>query len=301
MARGLIAGFLAGVVLTLLLAGSTAYYVYTQVQHRLSQEGTQQTVETRLESLFGPGVSVGGAQVTLPNLITLSKVNIVNATGTIFSVEKIEAVAEGGVKGLQEGQFVEVALTHPVIALEKKHGRWNLRDLIDPILARSAALASTSMVAPASGTPITPVPKGIPLKTVQVKGLKVTIAVEDQPLQQYEIENLVCSRENREAPWSLVCQGTQVHLNSATEEFPLGDLVRSVRDLLPTRQEETSTPPAIAHPWLAGVVLENTSLELTYPQQRILIEGISFQADSLFEVLKLQTGSLEKKNVHREV
>ncbi len=295
MARGLVAGFLAGVVLTLILAGSTAYYVYTQVQQRLSPEGTQQAVETRLVSLLGQGAKVGGAQVTFPNLITLSNVSIANATGTVFSVEKIEAAAEGGVAGLQQGHFVEVVLTHPVITLERKHGRWNVRDLIDPLLARASAIASASPALPSATTTTTK--HGIPLRMVQLKGLNLTIAVEIQPPQRFEIETLLCSRENKESPWSLHCQGTQIHLNSAAEEFPFGELANSIQDLVPSHKEEPAIPPSEKHPWLAGVILENTSLEITYPQQRIILEGISFQADELFEVLKLQTGSLEKKNV----
>ncbi len=288
MARGLIVGFLVGVVLTLILAGSTAYYVYTQVQRRLSSQGTQQAIETRLVSLLGEGAKVGGAQVTFPNQITLNNVRIANTTGTILSVEKIEAAAEGGGTGLQQGRFIEVILTHPVISLEKRHGRWNLRDLLDPLLAKTASSASPSSA--------TSTKSGIPLRAIQIKQLNLTISVENQSLQQYEVETLLCNRENNESPWNLFCQGTQVHLNSASEVFPFSDLVSSMQDLIPSRKAESMGPSKGVSSWLAGVILENTSLELSYPQQNIIIEGISFQADQLFETLRLQTGFLEKKN-----
>jgi len=131
---------------------------------------------------------------------------------------------------------------------------------------------------------------------VQIKELKLTIAVENQPFQQYEAETLLCSRENNTSPWSLFCQGTRVRLNSASEAFSFGDLATSMMDLIPARKEKPMAPSSGVSSWLAGVTLENTSLELSYPQQNIILEGISFQADQLFEILKLQTGSLEKKN-----
>ncbi len=288
MARGLVVGFLAGVVLTLILAGSTAYYVYTQIQRRLSSEGTQQAVETQLVSLLGEGARVESAQVTFPNLITLNNLSISNATGTILSVEKIEAAAEGGVTGLQQGRFIEVVLTRPVIALEKRHGRWNLRDLIDPLLARTTAGANASSS--------TSTRASLPLRMVQIKEPKLTVAMENQPFQEYEAETLVCSREDHHSAWSLFCQGAHVRLNSTSESFPFGDLVNSMQDLVVSRSGNSTAPPVDAGSWLAGVTMENTSLELNYPQQNIIIEGISFQADRLFETLKLQTGSLEKKN-----
>src|SRR3990172_731668 len=219
MTRGLVTGFIAGVVVTLILAGSTAYYVYVQIQRRLSSDTTQRTVETRLISLLGKDADLGGAKVTLPNLLTLDRVSISNATGTVLSIAKVEATAEGGISGLQAGRFMEMVLTDPVITLEKRHGRWNVRDLLDPLLAK-VSQPSASAPTSASGTPSAAKPL-FPLKMVDLRGLRLSVKIENQSNQELAIESLLLTREDPSKPWNLLCKGTSLQIGFSEERFAL--------------------------------------------------------------------------------
>ena len=48
--------------------------------------------------------------------------------------------------------------------------------------------------------------------------------------------------------------------------------------------------------WLGNVRLEDLTLDLLHPKQVFTLERFSASAKELFQIINLQTGSIEKKN-----
>ena len=294
--RGLIRGFIAGVVVTLLGAGLSGYLLYQRIQSRISPEGVRQKAERALGELTGKKVEVGSAQVTFPNLLTLERVRLSSATETILVMEKLEAFAEGGLEGLQESRFAQLVVTNPVLSLERRDGKWNLVEFLAPLaqLAARAPVAGTS-----SG-------HGLPLTLVRVRGLNVTVALENRsPYSGIELADFILSRDKGEGPWSLRGTGGKIRLNPDEAAWPLPDLAEEIRDLFAGTQapktqvvDPSQAAPETTDQWLADVALEDVSLELVHSHQSLSLGGISFSAADLFRTLRLQTGSLEKKNLN---
>lgn len=296
MSHPLVKGFLIGFAVAVLIAGGLAYLAYSTLEKHLSPEATQKVVEQQLKTLVGTPVAIGQAQVTLPNLLTLNRVRIDSGSQTVLSVEKIEAAAEGGLSGLQQGRFVEVVLTQPTLRLEKRNGEWNITDILKPVLTLSAEASPAQASPPASAGGASQA--HLALRSVVLKDLHVSISEMDgTATNDLQMAELTLVRAKPEDPWSLHCKGSTLRLNPSPGERPLIDVLASIQEGLkgiqPSGASQTKSPSS---PWLAGVELEETSIELSYPDQIWSIEGLSIQADQLFEMIRFQTGSLEKKN-----
>lgn len=293
MSRSLIQGFLLGFTLAVLIAGGVAYLVYSSLERRLSPEATQKIVEHQLQKLTNTPVAIGQAEVTLPNLLTLNRVRIDSASQNVLSIEKVEAAAEGGLSGLQQGRFVELILTQPTLRIENRNGEWNITEVLKPFLSHQAtALPNGASPSNPAGSP-TRLP--LPLRTVILKDLHVSISdMNGAGSNDLHMNELTLVRAKPEDPWSLQCKGNNFRLNPSPGQIPLMDVFASIQASIKAIQTPDSSGSASS--WLAGVELDDTSIELLYPNQIWTIEGLSIQADQLFQLIRFQTGSLEKKN-----
>jgi hypothetical protein len=316
LGRGLVVGFLGGVLLTLIAAGVTGWYIYQSIQKKLSAENTQQMVESRMRSLLGSEVAVGSAVVTLPNLITLERISLTSDDTSLLSIDKVEAAAEGGVTGLTEGRFVEVILTNPVVNLvQTEGGSWNLSKVLDPLLARSIRTVTTPTQvgsgelssATKLNTPATSMPlsKRLPLKNIQLKNLQVSLTIENTHQHKLRIGDLMLTRKDVDSSWSLTGKECAIQLATLSGKTDLVTTFNSLVGLVPSLttaaspggQGEKTPPQASSPPWLAGFRLEQVSLEVIDTQQNLSIEGITLSADELFEVIRIQSDQNEKKNL----
>jgi hypothetical protein len=296
--QGIFRGFLLGVLLAFLVAGGAAWYVYGQIQRQIAPENTRQVVETQLARLVSSPVSVGDARIKFPNLLTLERVKISSASETLADVEKVEASAEGGIDGLRRGRFLEVVLTHPVISLHLRNGKWNLVEFLEPILAKM----SSAQGAPISATPGVVAPAVLPLQVISLKGLELKVQTgEKLPEVTLRAASVELSRKDPGSPWTLLCEGSHLRLDTLTGEWPLQNLFEALQGLAPDRKPADSAKNQGAAksdaPLLAGIRLENASVEIHQPAQILTIEGFSLNTDELFQVIRVQTGSLEKKNL----
>jgi hypothetical protein len=296
--RSAIVGFLFGVVLTLIATGLSAYYAYKTFERQISPETIRATAENQLTQLAGSPVSVGGAQINFPNLLVLDHLKIASATQTLVTVEKIEAIAEGGVQGLKEARFIELVVTKPIVSLDRAGGKWNAATFLAPILDRFAKGGKPSPSG-ATGEAIQTAKGPPPLKSILLKGLSLAITVDGKSTPSaLEAGDVSLSRKDAKSPWNLVCKGGHLRLNNADGEWPLLEALTALQQLFngkkasPVEQPEPREP---AQPILAGVQLENITLELIQPAQLLTIEGLSLRADELFKMIEVQTGELEKK------
>lgn len=290
------AGFLLGVILTLILAGGVGYYVFERVQRAISPETTRQTAEEQLSRVAGQPVSVGQAQADLiENLLSLDKVRIGSATDAFLEVDRIELFAEGGVQGLRSGRFSQAVLTHPVVALEQRAGRWNIEGFLLSLLEGRRLAAgepgdSTSALPAVPGTSLS-------LLSLKITDLELEVELADAvSFTGFSAEEVQLTRNDPGAPWNLAVRGAQVQVNTVTGDMPLLDAFEQVHALFTSRTGEVSAPQEQGAPAaLAEVNLEDISLEWAQPSQILSFEGLSFRAEDFLHLIRAQTGSLEKK------
>ncbi|MCA9416607.1 MAG: hypothetical protein KC917_10060 [Candidatus Omnitrophica bacterium] len=294
--RGLIRGFLLGVVVTLILAAAIGYGVYRQVEKAISDESVRETAEETLARVMGGSVAIRDGEISLPNLLTLSEVSLSDGKGKMVSVDRIELIAEGGVQGLREGKFGQVILTHPTISLQRSQDTWNLVEFLRPVLGEAKAIQADA--SPENGSSR----NELPLKLVKIVGLDFQVSLEDEALYSgISADEVILSRKDLESPWAVQCRRGKLRLNPSADEWPLAETYQALTGLMshPTQPAPESSgnagQPFKSPPWLGDVILEDFDLELIHPNQHLTINGLSMQADEMFELIRLQTGSLEKK------
>lgn len=301
--KSAIVGFLIGVILTLILAGGAGYLLYQKIERAISPETTRATAEEQLSKLARQPVTVGEAKADLiESLLTLNKVRIGSGTETFLEIEKVELAAEGGVQGLRAGRFSEAVLTHPVVSLEKREGRWNLQTYLAPIIegARKAAGLPREITSEPSSVADGP---QISLRSIRVSDLEIQLALDDgASFTGLSVSEVDLAREGPGTPWNLTARGTQVQVNTTSGDMPLLGALQEAQTLLGGASGSKALGGSKAvSPALAGVALEDVSLEWSQPSQILSFEGLSFRAEDFFRLLSMQTGSLEKKNSPSEV
>ena len=299
--RGIIRGFLAGMVVTLIGAGVAGYLFYKGIQAKISPDAIRTAAEDTLTGLVRQPVSVDSAKVGIANnVLSLETVRIASATGDLLTVEKLEAYAEGGMEGLQQGRFSRLVVTNPVVSLERKHGEWNLTSFLSPLLRSPVGGILSESTAEAA------VEMGMPLTLVEVFGFQLKVTLEDGTTYSgVSLERLVLTREEPQAAWQVRAGDGSLRLNPSSDQWPLLEVFRSVQSLAASSNEEspsdeTDTSGSVSgQHWLANVAVEDVSIELVHPQYALSVGGVSFSAEDLFKVIRLRTGALEKKNLAR--
>ena len=298
--RGLIRGFIAGVTVTLVVAVGVGYVVYKKVETAISSESVKETAEETLARIMGGKVQIQSGEISLPNLLTLSDVSFANAQGKIVSFDRVELIAEGGVQGIREGQFAQVILTHPVITLERVGETWNLVEFLKPLIA-GAQVSHESSPSEASGEQ-----KPLPVKMIQMTGLDFQVSLKDKEVYSgISAKEVTLSRENLDSPWVLYCKQGRLRLNPSADEWPLVETYVALADLVapqPAGEIGSSTgpsSPSLGVPFALGDILfDDFDLEFIHPKQHLTLSGLSLRSDEFFELIRIQTGNLEKKTPH---
>lgn len=292
--RGIIRGFLAGVVVTLIGAGVAGYLFYKGIEAKISPEAIRTAAEETLAGLVQRPVSVGTAKIGIANnLLSMERVRISSATGTLLTVEKLEAFAEGGVDGLQEGRFARIVVTNPVVSLKREGGEWNLSSFLSPLLNSPVG----GVVSDSTAENAEP---AMPLTLVQVFGLQLWVTLENETTYSgVSLKELVLSRSDPEQAWQVHAEDGNVQLNPSADEWPLLEAMGMGAGIPVTGESVSRTEDADGSDsqWLADVEIENVSLELVHPRQALSVGEISFSAEDFFRVIRLRTGSLEKKSL----
>jgi len=293
---GAIRGFLAGVAVTVVVAGLAGYLFYKGIQSKLSPEAIRKAAERKISAMMQQPVTVGSADLQFPNLITLKRLRINSEDQPLLVAERIEAYAEGGVQGVEQGRFSRLVVTNPVISLERKNGTWNLASFLSPFLEKKSSGGVSDSTG--SAEPAGP----IPLTLIEVTGLKMTVTLgEKDTYSAVDFGELTFSRENPGSPWNVHARNGNLRLNPAEGEWPLLEAVGLARgiasqepgksaDRSNAQPQEANTPS-----WLGEVVAEEVNVQFVHTNQILSASGLSFQAKNLFELIRLRTGSLEKK------
>jgi hypothetical protein len=285
-------------VVTLVGAGIAGYLFYKGIQARISPDAIRIAAEETLTGLVRQPVSVDSAKVGIANnLLSLERVRISSATGALVSVEKLEAYAEGGMEGLQQGRFARIVVTNPVVSLQRKDGEWNLTSFLSPLLRGPVGGIVSESTAEAAAE------KGMPLTLVEVFGLELTVTLEDGTTYSgVSLDNLVLSRDGPDMAWQVHIRDASLRLNPSADEWPLLEATGCVRSLIAAGDgiSETDTSGSVSDQhWLANVAVENVSIELVHPKQVLSVGGLSFSAENFLKLIRLRTGSLEKKSLVR--
>ncbi|MCB9784216.1 MAG: hypothetical protein H6751_14730 [Candidatus Omnitrophica bacterium] len=295
--KGLIGSFLAGLMVALICAGGAGYWVYKTIQARLSPPAIRQSAEESLSKAAAQPVSVGGASISLTDSVLVFRdIRIDVEDQEMISIDRIDARAEG-LQELNQRQFVELIVTKPTISLRRDVGKWNLESFLQPILEK----INTPSVPEA--TPESSERKPVPLTHIQVKDANLRVALDGgETYSSVAIGNLDLAREDLESPWIIRVEDSSIRLNPSQNEWPLLELAHLVEDKLKSRGEESSAdenPPAEKKSPLKSigtVAVEKVSFELIHPRTRLSLEEFSFEASEFFDLIRIQTGSLEKKS-----
>ena len=286
--------------MTLIVAGVIGYSIYKRVETAIAPETVRETAEETLARIMGGKVQVSSGEISLPNLLTLTDVSLSDGRGKMVAFDRVELIAEGGVQGLQEGRFGQIILTNPKISLQRIEGKWNLVEYLSPLLS---AAGRTPSISPSSATDER---KPLPLKLVRIVGLDFQVTLDEGKVYSgIEAQEVTLSREDLESPWNVHCKGGSLRLNPTSEEWPLLETTQALSMMAALRpagniQSETrQSPLPVTSPFRMGdVILDSFDLELIHPNQHLTLSGLSIQMDELFELIRLQTGSLEKKTPH---
>ena len=301
--RGLIRGFIVGVVVTLVAVGGIGYSVYKRIEKSVSPETVRETTEEALARILGGEVHVQSGEVILPNLLTLTGVELSDSRGEIVSVDRVELIAEGGVQGLKKGQFGQIRLVHPRITLERDDQKWNLVEFLKPLLSRSITVASASTPSASTAHP------GLPLRLVDIVDLDFRVSLKNREIYSgISVEQLALSRNTLDSPWDVHCKKGRLRLNPSAEEWPLVETYAALANLVRSGTASRKAPPSgtpstgmgpaaqISPPsWLGECVLDDFDLEFIHPNQHLTVSGLSLQAGQMLEFIRLQTGDLKKK------
>ncbi len=286
-----------GVVVTLIVAGVAGLWVYKEIQARLSPPAVIESAEKGLTDAVTHPVSIGDASIRLTeSVLVLGEIQISVENDVIVSVDQIEARAKS-LKDLQDRRFVELVVTHPKITLKRNVDRWNLESFLDPILAKIGAPEVEEGTSESAGK------KSPPITHVQISDVELAVSLEGGAAYSgIQIGNLDLIRENLDSPWNIRLNDSKIRLNPSQEEWPFLEVVDLVQGMIPAKpvkdasgrvDEATKSSPLEK---LGTVTLENIGFELIHPQNEITVESLSFEASRLFEIIRLQTGSLEKKS-----
>jgi len=295
--KGVFLGFLTGIFVALVVAGGAGFWIYKTIQARLSPPAIRETAEKNLSDAIVHPVTVGDASIGLTeSVLVFGEIEVTVENETMVSVDRIEARAES-LQGLRDRQFVELVVTRPTLSLKRHLERWNLESFLDPILAKMGA-PSVPESTPESTDKNSP-----PIAHVQVTDAEITVSLDGgTSYSGLQIGNLDLRRENLEAPWDVRLENCKVRLNPSLEEWPILELVDLVQELIPANEiEAASGPDADATPSnplekLGTVTLENITFELIHPRHQIALGSFSFKASRLFEMIRVQTGTLKKKS-----
>lgn len=286
--RGLIRGFLAGVAVALLFAGAAGYFIYRKVETAISPETVRETAEETLARIMGGAVQVQSGEISLPNILTLSGVTLSDSNGEMLSFERVQLIAEGGVQGIQEGRFAQVVVTQPQITLRRQNGAWNLVDFFKPLLTKKPSEAVEEKNPP-------------PITLIRIVGLDFKTELEEGALYSgFQAEEATLSRKDLDSPWAVYARKGVIRMNPTANEWPLLETYSAVAALVapasgPPPPAPSDRPPFQSPDWLGDVILDDFELEIIHPNQHLRISGLSMKADEMLEMIRLQTGSLEKK------
>ncbi len=284
-------------VVALIGAGGVGFWVYKTIQARLSPPAIREAAEKSLSEATSHPVSVGEASLSLTDsVLVFRNIGIKVEHEAFLTIDRIDARAES-LTELNDRKFVELTVTKPKIILKRDSDRWNLEAFLDPLLKK---IGSPSIV---ESSPEEIEKKPIPITHIQVTDAEVTVSLDwGESYSGINIGNLDLRRENIDMPWALRLKDSKVRLNPTQEEWPLLEVVDLVKGMIPKRENGTSEKPDPGIDKggpleaLGTIALENVGFELIHPKQEITLEGFSFEASRFFEIIRVQSGTLEKKS-----